>query len=117
MPRTGFPALRRTVTATVGVATLLHVVPCLAQRPDSHGFVRRASARVADFPASTGQFSEASRLPNGPVDLAAAALPDRASTWRMCRDCGYHGVAPKPFKAVALYANFQPLGGTLRYRF
>ncbi|HEX7854255.1 MAG TPA: hypothetical protein VF503_11220 [Sphingobium sp.] len=121
MQRPCFHAMHRTICATVGVIVVIQVIPCMAQQStDRSAFAKRVAGTAADFPASTGRF-EMRKISerSGPTDLAASSTigSGTSSGWRTCRECGYTGEGPKPFKVVDLRANFQPLGGTFSYHF
>ncbi|MFT3967299.1 MAG: hypothetical protein QM690_15590 [Sphingobium sp.] len=117
MPRPSLQTMHRVIGLTVGTVVALQAAPCMADQASARSnFAKRGVPK--DYPASGGRFAQRGKDRSGPVDLASAtgtlASP---SQWRMCRECGYDGEDPKPFKAVGLRASFQPIGGTFSYRF
>jgi hypothetical protein len=64
---------------------------------------------------STGRFTQ-KRERSGPMDGTQAETL-HSTSWRTCGECSYRTTLPKPFRAMHVYANFQPIGGTFSYRF
>lgn len=107
----------RTAIAAISTCAMLCIVPAeAAPREGRTAFARRV-ANTMDFPATAGHFQQKRQAQHaGPADLDTAT-PSNRQRWRMCRECSYDGDATPRFKTIDLRASFQPIGGTIRYRF